>query len=434
MGLTLLVGIPVSALAGDAVTGIVAGVGAGGVAALRRDHDETVRARVLAVLFAAVYTFVLVRVGGGLVVLLPAPIFPFTAIGIADHLSERNRERERTPSVGPRELTAGRPRLPPRPRQAAPAASAERRTTRSVRSTTPAGSAPSSSWASSPAAISRPELLDRLADGRQRRVGGAGQLAVVEADHRHLAGDLPAGGPQGVERAESHEVGRHEQGVDVGAPAQQRPVARAPPSRVKSASATMSSAAGRPAAASACRPPGPAVDAPAPCRPARPRCRSPSGRPPPGARRRRRAPPVVVGVHVADGGARRRAPRDDRGDAGLGQAAGPAGRRPGPRAAARRRSRPAGGGPRPGRGRPRSGSSSARAGSGWRPAHRSRRAWWRRRTGRRTAARWAPTRPARSSRCGCRPATGPPGWARSPARPRPPRRPGGRHRTLGGCR
>ena len=37
MGLCLLVGIPVSAFAGDAVTGIVAGVGAGGLVALRRD-------------------------------------------------------------------------------------------------------------------------------------------------------------------------------------------------------------------------------------------------------------------------------------------------------------------------------------------------------------------------------------------------------------
>ena len=41
--LSWLVGIPVAALAGDAVTGIVAGVGAGGVVALRRDDDETVR-------------------------------------------------------------------------------------------------------------------------------------------------------------------------------------------------------------------------------------------------------------------------------------------------------------------------------------------------------------------------------------------------------
>jgi hypothetical protein len=95
MGLALLVGIPVSALAGDAVTGIVAGVGAGGVAALRRDPDSTTRSRALAVLVAALYTFVLVRMAGGLV-LLPAPIFPFTALGVADHLSERRQERERS--------------------------------------------------------------------------------------------------------------------------------------------------------------------------------------------------------------------------------------------------------------------------------------------------------------------------------------------------
>jgi hypothetical protein len=92
MGLALPVGILVSALAGDAVTGIVAGVGAGGVAALRIDEDHNWRARALAVLVASLYTFVLVRMAGGLA-LLPAPIFPFTAIGIADHLSERSRER-----------------------------------------------------------------------------------------------------------------------------------------------------------------------------------------------------------------------------------------------------------------------------------------------------------------------------------------------------
>jgi hypothetical protein len=92
MGLTLLVGIPVSAIAQDAVTGIVAGVGAGGIAALRRDPDSTTRSRVLAVVVAAAYTFVLVRLAGG-IVLLPAPIFPFTSIGVADHLAERAAER-----------------------------------------------------------------------------------------------------------------------------------------------------------------------------------------------------------------------------------------------------------------------------------------------------------------------------------------------------
>ena len=44
MGLCLLVGIPVSALAGDAVSGIVAGVGAGGIAALRADEYDGVAA------------------------------------------------------------------------------------------------------------------------------------------------------------------------------------------------------------------------------------------------------------------------------------------------------------------------------------------------------------------------------------------------------
>ena len=96
MGWALLVGIPASALAGDAVTGIVAGVGAGGIQALRMDDAENWRARALAVLVASVYTLVLVRVAGALV-LLPAPIFPLTAIGVADHLSERRAEQTAGP-------------------------------------------------------------------------------------------------------------------------------------------------------------------------------------------------------------------------------------------------------------------------------------------------------------------------------------------------
>lgn len=92
MGWALLVGIPASALAGDAVTGIVAGVGAGGIQALRMDYPQNWRARAWAVLVASVYALVLVRVAGALV-LLPAPIFPLTAIGIADHLSERRAEQ-----------------------------------------------------------------------------------------------------------------------------------------------------------------------------------------------------------------------------------------------------------------------------------------------------------------------------------------------------
>src|SRR4029453_16108304 len=69
MGWALLVGIPASALAGDAVTGIVAGVGAGGIQALRMDYPQNWRARAVAVLVASVYTLVLVRVAGALVLL-----------------------------------------------------------------------------------------------------------------------------------------------------------------------------------------------------------------------------------------------------------------------------------------------------------------------------------------------------------------------------
>jgi hypothetical protein len=87
MGLCLLVGIPVSALAADAVTGIVAGAGAGGIAALRAEGPDGWKARAVAVALATAYTFVLVRMVGA-AALLPAPVFPFTGIGVADHFVE----------------------------------------------------------------------------------------------------------------------------------------------------------------------------------------------------------------------------------------------------------------------------------------------------------------------------------------------------------
>jgi len=94
MVLALVVGIPVSALAGDAITGVVAGMGAGGAAALRFERDYSWKARVVAVVVATAYTFMLVRVAGDVIV-LAAPIFPFTSVGVADHLAERRRERDR---------------------------------------------------------------------------------------------------------------------------------------------------------------------------------------------------------------------------------------------------------------------------------------------------------------------------------------------------
>lgn len=94
MALALLVGIPVSALAADAVTGIVAGVGAGGIAALRSDGPHTWQTRAAALAFATVYAFALVRTIGA-ATLLPAPIFPFTALGLADHYAEWRVGNER---------------------------------------------------------------------------------------------------------------------------------------------------------------------------------------------------------------------------------------------------------------------------------------------------------------------------------------------------
>jgi hypothetical protein len=90
--LFLLVGIPVSALAADAVTGLVAAVGAGGVVALRADEGHSMKARALAVFAVTVYVFVLLRTVGDLALLL-APALPFTSVGVADHLSERRAER-----------------------------------------------------------------------------------------------------------------------------------------------------------------------------------------------------------------------------------------------------------------------------------------------------------------------------------------------------
>lgn len=92
MGLALLVGIPVSAIAGDAVTGMVAGIGSGAISALRADAGHNWRARAVAVAVASVYTFVLIRTIGA-PALLAAPIFPLTGIGIADHISEWRLDR-----------------------------------------------------------------------------------------------------------------------------------------------------------------------------------------------------------------------------------------------------------------------------------------------------------------------------------------------------
>jgi hypothetical protein len=93
MMLAIVVGIPVSALAADAVTGMVAGLGAGGISALRKDQYPVGKARALAVLIASVYVFVVVRAAGEVGILV-APALPFTCLGVADHLVEWRMERQ----------------------------------------------------------------------------------------------------------------------------------------------------------------------------------------------------------------------------------------------------------------------------------------------------------------------------------------------------
>lgn len=93
MCLFLVIGIPVSAVAADAVTGLVAGAGAGGIVALRASDVATWKNRAVGVLFACAYTFVLARAAGA-IVLLSVPAFPFTSIGLADHFVERRQARE----------------------------------------------------------------------------------------------------------------------------------------------------------------------------------------------------------------------------------------------------------------------------------------------------------------------------------------------------
>ncbi|MGZ5350583.1 MAG: hypothetical protein ACXWZU_10260 [Actinomycetota bacterium] len=87
MILTLVIGIPVAGLTGDPATGMVAGIGAGGVVALRAEPEHRYRARALAVAVATIAIFVLVRVVPAVGLLLAACL-PFTSIGVADHLVE----------------------------------------------------------------------------------------------------------------------------------------------------------------------------------------------------------------------------------------------------------------------------------------------------------------------------------------------------------
>ena len=90
MALSLMVGIPVLAAVGDAVTGLVAGFGAGAVAALRRGPAARTSARSAAVAVAALVAFVLTAlfppIGLG-----TAPSLPLMSVGLADRFRSRVR-------------------------------------------------------------------------------------------------------------------------------------------------------------------------------------------------------------------------------------------------------------------------------------------------------------------------------------------------------
>lgn len=91
MGLALAVGVPLGALT-DPATALVAGFGAGGVVALRRDEPQTVRSRAIAVALVTVYVFVLLRtfLQAGL---FGAPFLPIVAVGMADYVVEQRAAR-----------------------------------------------------------------------------------------------------------------------------------------------------------------------------------------------------------------------------------------------------------------------------------------------------------------------------------------------------
>jgi len=92
MGLFVLVGLPVGLLV--PVLGVVAGFGAGAVVALRRDEDQNLTARIVAVLSAVIYTLLVMLIAVPLGVFTGAFV-PFVAVGFGDQYSERKAEELR---------------------------------------------------------------------------------------------------------------------------------------------------------------------------------------------------------------------------------------------------------------------------------------------------------------------------------------------------
>lgn len=96
LGLFLVFGIPIVLL--DAVVGMVAGFGAGGIAALRREEERHSRRwRIVAVAAASVYTIIVLVISAELA-LFTGAVLPFAVLGIADQVHEaRFEEQARRP-------------------------------------------------------------------------------------------------------------------------------------------------------------------------------------------------------------------------------------------------------------------------------------------------------------------------------------------------
>ena len=92
MLLAVAIALPVSAIARDAVTGLVAGFGAGGVVALRREVDQSWQARSWAVVGVTTFTLVVLRLIPVLG-LIAAPLITLPSIGAADLIVDHRNEQ-----------------------------------------------------------------------------------------------------------------------------------------------------------------------------------------------------------------------------------------------------------------------------------------------------------------------------------------------------
>jgi hypothetical protein len=84
--LWIVVGGPIALF--DIPAGLVAGFGAGGIVALRREPADTTRSRVAAVVLCVVYVAVLARLIPAAALMVGA-VLPFAALGAADSIMER---------------------------------------------------------------------------------------------------------------------------------------------------------------------------------------------------------------------------------------------------------------------------------------------------------------------------------------------------------